>query len=219
MNAEPYSTFSAVGSDHQVVSLKVRLSLRVPKPSPRIRYNWKAFSGDPGLQTRYTEEVRKRFQKLDMGAEPSSEYIRFVAANQEATKLCVPMMERISTSRRSKHPDVVAARQNVEEARLIFEKEPTVARRMELNEAKQLLFSTYDTIIGVELMEKVQRVQVAQGEQKYGEAWRVINEMTGRKRTKEGQVKGHSPEERVKTWFSHFQGLLGEAVEVDTEEV
>ena len=200
MNAEPYSTFSSVGSDHRVVSMKVRLSLRVPKPSPRIRYDWKAFSNDPGLQTRYTEEVRKHFQKLDKGAEPSSEYMRFVAANEEATKLCVPMMERVRTSLRSKHPEVVMARGKVEEARLNFEQEPTVERRRELNEAKQLLFNTYDTIKGEELMEKVQRVQVAQGEQQYGEAWRVINEMTGRKRTKEGQVEGHSPEERVTTW-------------------
>ena len=47
-----------------------------------------------------------------------------------------------------------------------------------MREAKQLLFSTYDNIKGEELMEKVQRVQAAQGEKQYGEAWRVINEMT-----------------------------------------
>ena len=58
LNAEPYSTFSSVGSDHRVVSMRVRLSLRVPKPSPKIRHDWKAFAADPGLQTRYTEEVR-----------------------------------------------------------------------------------------------------------------------------------------------------------------
>ena len=97
----------------------------------------------------------------------------------------------------------------MEEARLNFEWEPTAKRRGELNEAKQFLFSTYDTIKGEELMESVQRVQAAQGEQKYGEAWRVINEMTGRKRTKEGQVEGHSPEERVTTWSSHFQKAYG----------
>ncbi|XP_061759477.1 uncharacterized protein LOC133554569 [Nerophis ophidion] len=59
LNAEPYSTFSSVGSDHRVVSMRVRLSLRVPKPSPKIQYNWKAFSSDPGLQTRYAEEMRR----------------------------------------------------------------------------------------------------------------------------------------------------------------
>lgn len=65
LNAEPYSTFSSVGSDHRVVSMRVRLSLRVPKPSARIWYDWKALSVDHGLQTRYTEEVRRHFQLLD----------------------------------------------------------------------------------------------------------------------------------------------------------
>ena len=57
------------------------------------------------------------------------------------------------------------------------------------------------------------------GAQKYGEAWRVVNEITGRKKAKEGQVSGSSPEERVQTWFSHFKNLLGSpASTVDTEE-
>ncbi|KAJ8373004.1 hypothetical protein AAFF_G00272410 [Aldrovandia affinis] len=219
LNAEPYSTFSSVGSDHRVVSMRVRLSLRVPKPSPRIRYDWKAFSTDPGLQARYTEEVRSRFQLLDEGLEPSSEYRRFVVTNKEATRLCVPVLDKTRTSLQSRHPDIVVARGRVEEARLGYVSEPTVERRGILNEAKQLLFSTYDKIKGEELMERVQRVQAAQGERQYGEAWRVINEMTGRKRTKEGQVEGHSPEERVVTWFNHFRRLLGTTTEGDEEEI
>ena len=61
-------------------------------------------------------------------------------------------------------------------------------------------------------------MQAAQGEHQYGEVWRVINEMTGRKRTKEGQVEGHSPEERVTTWSSHFQKLLGVTADAAEEE-
>ncbi|KAJ8355109.1 hypothetical protein AAFF_G00098000 [Aldrovandia affinis] len=190
-----------------------------PKPSPRIRYDWKAFSTDSGLQARYTEEVRSRFQLLDEGLEPSSEYRRFVVANKEATRLCVPVLDKTRTSLQSRHPDIVVARGRVEEARLGYVSEPTVERRGILNEAKQLLFSTYDKIKGEELMERVQRVQAAQGERQYGEAWRVINEMTGRKRTKEGQVEGHSPEERVVTWFNHFRRLLGTTAEGDEEEI
>ncbi|KAF3841559.1 hypothetical protein F7725_007421 [Dissostichus mawsoni] len=71
--------------------------------------------------TMYTEEVRKRFRQLDKGAEPSSEYRRFVVANEEATRLCVPVLDRARTSLRSRHPEVVAARGRVEEARLNFE--------------------------------------------------------------------------------------------------
>ena len=68
-------------------------------------------------------------------------------------------------------------------------------------------------------MERVQRVQAAHGERQYGEAWKVINEMTGRKRTKEGQVEGHSPEERVATWYNHFQKLLGTTSDGGEEEI
>ena len=39
---------------------------------------------------------------------------------------------------------------------------------------------TYDRIMGEELMERVQRVQAAHGDRQYGEAWKVINEMTAR---------------------------------------
>ena len=81
-------TFSSVGSDHRVVSMRVRLNLRFPKPSPTIRYDWKALSTDPGLQARYTEEVMRRFGQLGEGAEPSREYRRLVAANEEATRMC-----------------------------------------------------------------------------------------------------------------------------------
>ena len=42
-----------------------------------------------------------------------------------------------------------------------------------------------------------------------------MNQVTGRKKTKEGQVSGNSPEERVAIWFSHFKNLLGSTQDVD----
>ena len=62
----------------------------------------------------------------------------------------------------------------------------------------------------------MQRVQAAHGERQYGEAWRVINKMTGWKRTKEGQVDGHSPEERVTT---AVRRLLGTTSDGEEEEI
>ena len=43
----------------------------------------------------------------------------------------------------------------------------------------------------------------------------MINEITGRKRSKEGLVKGKTPRERVDAWFSHYHSLLGTAPVVD----
>ena len=42
LNCEAYNTFCTVGSDHRIVTAKIRLSLRQSKPSSkqRCRYNW-----------------------------------------------------------------------------------------------------------------------------------------------------------------------------------
>jgi len=69
------------------------------------------------------------------------------------------------------------------------------------------LYEVYQELGNEQLREKIQKLEELHGVQKYGEAWRVLNEMTGRKRTKEGQVNGSSPEERTNTWFTAFQEL------------
>ena len=122
LNAEPYSTFDSVGSDHRVVSMRVRPSRRGPKPSPKIHHDWKTFSGSPDHQARYTVEVRNRFQLLDTEEGPSTVYERFVVANVEATRECVPKKERTRISPRSRHPEVMEARAMVEEARQSFDR-------------------------------------------------------------------------------------------------
>ena len=87
-----------------------------------------------------------------------------------------------------------------------------------MNEAKQRLFNTYDKIKGEELMEKVRRVEAAQRKQWYRDSWRVINEMSGCKRSKEGQVAGWSREDRVTTWVTNFRDLLCTHPRVDGAE-
>ncbi|KAJ8384466.1 hypothetical protein AAFF_G00204870 [Aldrovandia affinis] len=135
LNAESYSTFDSVGSDHRVVAARLRLSLRVPKSAR-----------GPGPT-----------------GKPSREALN----------------SRPTTQRRG-----CAARTRVEEARRSFEREGTAESQEELNGAKQQLFSTYDRIKGEELMEKVKKVETVHGERRYKESWKVINEMSGRKRSR-----------------------------------
>ena len=66
-----------------------------------------------------------------------------------------------------------------------------------------------------ELTKKVKCIESAHGERRYSESWKVINEMTGRKKAKKGQVAGASAEERVDTWFTHFSNLLGNAPDIE----
>ena len=54
--------------------------------------------------------------------------------------------------------------------------------------------------------------------QRFREAWKAVNKLSGRKNVKDGQVAGGSPEERVNTWFTHFSKLLGNTPEVEPDE-
>ena len=95
---------------------------------------------------------------------------------------------------------------------------PSTENLQVLKEARSLLFCKYDRLREEEVMEKVKSVEEAHGNQQHSEAWRIINEISGRKKSKEGQVTGTSADERVSTWYSHFRHLLGSAPNVENEE-
>ena len=216
LNAESYSTFDSVGSDHRVVSVKLRLSLRVPKNISKPRPDWETFAKSPDLQSGYTAEVRSRLIPLD--GEPQTSYGQFLAANEEATRKWVPTKRRMRSFPISKHQNVIQARARMEEARRSYDKERNEENREVLNDAKHQLFNTYDQVKGDMLMEKVERVEAVHGERQYKESWKIINEMSGRKRPREGQLEGSSPGKRVASWFNHFRDLLGAQPSVEGAE-
>ena len=209
MNAEPYNSFSRAGLDHRVVSMKERLGLRIPKPNSRLVYDWKTFATDSEIQRKYTVDVRNRFRILEEEEDPSGRYQRLIEAKKEAAEACVPRKERVKLSPHSKHPDIQLARRKVEDASQKLEETSSEVNRELLKEAREQLYSIYDRLKEENAIEMVDRIQAAHGDSRYGEAWKVVNELTGRKKTKEGQVAGASPEERVTTWFTHFKNLLG----------
>ena len=106
----------------------------------------------------------------------------------------------------------------MEEACRSYDKERTEENREVLNDAKHQLFNTYDQVKGDMLMEKVERVEAVHGERQYKESWKIINEMSGRKRPREGQLEGSSPGKRVASWFNHFRDLLGAQPSVEGAE-
>ena len=66
-NAEAYSTFSTVGSDHRIVTATIQLSLRAPKrkSNKHRTINFKPLYKNETLQQQYTIEVTHRFSPLE----------------------------------------------------------------------------------------------------------------------------------------------------------
>ncbi|ELT98991.1 hypothetical protein CAPTEDRAFT_217153, partial [Capitella teleta] len=120
-------------------------------------------------------------------------YQRFVEANRQAMESCVPEKEKKKCKSFLRHPEIVRAREMVETASKSVNATSDFKATQNLKEAKTLLYNTYDQLKEQEIKEKIHR-----------------NEITGRKKTIEGQVAGASPEERVKTWCNHFRTCLAQ---------
>jgi hypothetical protein len=207
-NAEAYSTFSTVGSDHRVVGARIRLSLRTSKVTKKIKYDWKQFSSDSELQEKYTVLVKNKFQVL-AGESNGTKYEKFAQANKETMEECLPQKPKVRKSLRSSDNRVIAARLKAQEMQRQHETTKAESDKAAWSQALKDLYEVYRQAGEEELEEQISNIETAHGSQKYGEAWRTVNNITGRKKAKEGQVTGSSPEERMNTWFTHFKNLLG----------
>ena len=118
LNAEAYSTFSSIGSDHRIVSARIRLSLRKSKALPRKKhYDWRVLCSNNKLQQQYTIEVRNRFQPLeDINENATERYERFISATTEATEKIIPVRKKIRKACFSSDHRVTTARQKIKDA-------------------------------------------------------------------------------------------------------
>ena len=66
-----YNSFASIGSDHRIVTAKIRLSLRANGKTPprKARYNWKTLAQDTQLQDLYTVKVKNKFSALQQDCE------------------------------------------------------------------------------------------------------------------------------------------------------
>ena len=59
------------------------------------------------------------------------------------------------------------------------------------------------------LTEKSNHVEIAAANKQYSIAWKIVNEISGRKNSNSAKLKASSNGERIKLWHNHFQELLG----------
>ena len=85
----------------------------------------------------------------------------------------------------------------------------TEEARDKLTAAKTRLFEVYDMLLEEELTEKISKVEVAGDGRQHGEAWNQENKISGRKKSKAGQIGGLTSEDHIHTWYTHFKNILG----------
>jgi len=85
-----------------------------------------------------------------------------------------------------------------------------------LQEAKNELAQEYSRLEEETLKENLAEADISFQENNTARAWKVVNKVTNRKARASGKLKGKSPEECTKQWFTHFEKLLGSQEDSDT---
>ena len=100
---------------------------------------------------------------------------------------CVPQKPKRKTVHTSSDPHSAEARRELEEAHEKWISDNTEMSRISWKEALSHLYDLYDQIKAQELEQHTRDIEAAHGAQKYGEAWRVVNEITGRKKQRKAR--------------------------------
>ena len=108
-NCEAYNTFSSTGSDHRVLTAKIKLSLRAPRAPLQVRYDWSTLK-DPDVALKYSVSVHNRYQALCSNEENQSattDYAHFVKAHEESAAKHIPQRIRKKRPKISDEPRIV----------------------------------------------------------------------------------------------------------------
>ena len=114
-NVDAYNSFSSLGSDHRLVTTKIRLSLRMSKtPAKHKYYDWSVLR-DKELQEKYTITVRDRYAEIYNEEDDITEqYGKLVQSNAEASEKLIPVIKRAKRRKLAEDARVEEARTKVQ---------------------------------------------------------------------------------------------------------
>ena len=101
MNCEAYSPFEGVFSDNQIVTAKIRPSLRrnAARTTTTVHYDWSLLN-NKDIRDKYTLTHRNKFDALQEISEtptPNDEYEYFFNAHLETAAEYIPTKQRAKT--------------------------------------------------------------------------------------------------------------------------
>jgi hypothetical protein len=221
-NSCAYNSFASLGSDHRIVTAKIRLSLRASGKTPprKIKYDWRKLAQDDELQDRYSVHVRNRFSTLRESCEdkPTAVYDCFIQANREATEELIPRAPKLPKEALWNDPRIEEARKELQKAQLVDNDEGSSLSRSDLQVKKNLLRATYDLANEDILGRKIKQVEDVDINFQHKAAWDLINEVSGRKTARKGQIRGETQSDRLNAWYCHFKQLLGNPPVITEED-
>ena len=222
-NTEACNSFSSIGSDHRVVVSKVKLSLRKKQHLPQaIKYDFQPLKTDSQLQEDYAVEVSNSFSALASEMDSNTATIRyekFLEAIKCSNEKLLKPVQRKKSEDPASELKIVEARSELALAKGTYHASPSEAAREVVSSKKDNLLSCYTSLLEQNITTKIARAEQAADRCKNRESWRLVNEVTGRKKRGISLVEGGSAKGRLDAWTTHFRNLLGLPPQVPDENM
>ena len=151
-------------------------------------------------------EVSNRFQPLEDADESATEkYESFITANKEAAEKSIPVRKKARQVQFSRDTRVIEARKKINDAYNAYQEDTSEEKRLIYKQAKRSLETTYSDVVEEDLTSKLKEVEMAHVNSKHGQSWRLINDISGRKASAKGQLKGDTQKESGQELVQSFQ--------------
>ncbi len=220
MNSEAYSSFESINSDHRIVTARIRLSVCTNKPKKRTNMlRWETLNSDDTVHSEFSVAVKNRYQELcsevNLGEPPTNTqcYSNMVQACKEAAEETIPKRQVVRTRLPWEDDDDEISDCRVRVGQLSSKKRAT--KKPEdialFKEAVSDLEALYLQKQAEYVEVKTAEIESAHEQHKSKLVWKIVNEVTKRKKKDSGRLNASSPKERIALWKNHFSSLLGTA--------
>ena len=181
-DVEAYSSFASIGSDHRVISVRLKLSLRkVKTPTQKKLYNCPALSNNEELQHQYTIQLRNRYAELCIKGEAITEKYKLMKANNETAHLLLQTREHKNKTNFANNEKVIEQRYKVQKAFVFYQREVNETTSENLQSEKAKLYRIYNSLCEEQLAQKITLIETAAKRGQCSKCWNLINDVSGRR--------------------------------------
>ena len=147
-NAEAYNSFSSVGSDHRIITAKLKLKIPASKPRKhQPKYDWKALTENTDVVQKYKLEIQNRLNAInaeDTDQSAESIYRSITIAREDAAKAAIPVVKKTKKQLPWEHSNLARPRANVKLQNSAYVKKPSREKRIPLDDTLDTLKAAYD---------------------------------------------------------------------------
>ena len=214
LDCEAFNSMENLESDHRLVTARLRLSLRANRVSrAKIQpHDWTALTYSREIREQYIIETRNRFEALNsekIDHDPNTLYNNFVQANAEAATAILPKKPRSRRMTPWMTDEIIQKRNELRSVKKSQNNNPTNQNTANYERAKGELINAYNNEQQRYIDEKLEELKRTNPNSEAAVAWKIANEITGRKTTNRAKLRAKNDAERVGLWKQHFQKLLG----------